>query len=238
MVLNKIDVLILCGGLGKRLREATGETPKVLAMIDRRPFLDILLEYLYHQGFRRVILCAGYKAAAIAHYYHDRNNDLAIEFSNEYEPLGTGGAIRHARRLIKSSPFFVLNGDSFCPIDFKEFFDFYLSKKALASAAISRAADQSDFGTITIDENQKIVNFKEKTDQPHSKYVNAGAYCFRKDIFRFMPQRQYFSLENDFFPRLGGKKFYGFITPKRFIDIGTPKRYQKAKQFFRKAGWD
>ena len=232
--LKTIDVVILCGGLGKRLRPAVGESPKVMATIDAHPFLDFLLDYMDGQGFRRVILCTGYKAEMIEDYYDHRKTDLTIEYSREEEPLDTGGAIKHAQALIRSNPFVVMNGDSFCPVHFDKLLNFHRTKKACASIVVAKADDKGDFGSIALDDSGKIAGFKEKIKGDGPAYVNAGVYCFANDIFERMPRKSKFSLEHDFFPSLVANEFYGFTVEEKFMDIGTPQRLAKAKRFFKK----
>ena len=233
--LKTIDALILCGGLGTRLRSKIGDSQKVMTAMDDRPFLDILLDDIFSQGLKRVVLCTGYQADTIEQYYRSKDFKISIEFSREKEPLGTGGAVENAKGFVKSNPFLVFNGDSFCKIDFRKLLEFHATSKARASIVISKVSDHRDFGSITIDAFQKITGFKEKTNESSRGYANCGIYCFNRDIFNLMPQEKKFSIEHDFFPKLVSLKFYGFVTESNFIDIGTPKRYEKAKQFFRKA---
>ena len=160
--LSKIDAAILCGGLGKRLRGEIGESQKVMAKIGRDPFLDILLQDLAQQGFKRFILMTGYKAESLEEYYRTNKFGVTIKFSREPKPLGTGGALKNARGLIRSDPFVCLNGDSLCSLDYQEFFDFYSAKKADAALVLSKVEDNQDFGTITLDRAQRIISFQEK----------------------------------------------------------------------------
>ena len=237
MNLNNIDVAILCGGLGKRLRGEIGESQKVMAKIGDEPFLDVLLKALARCGFKRFILMTGYKAETIEEYYRTNNFGITIEFSREKEPLGTGGALKHAKDLIHSDPFVCMNGDSLCSLDYQEFLNFYSTKKAGAALVLSKVEDQQDFGTISIDAVQRIVSFQEKQTTKafggdsfdSSSYVNAGVYCFSKKVFDWMPAAEKFMLETDFFPKIVDKVIYGFITQQNFLDIGTPERFRKAQ---------
>ncbi len=228
--MRNTDAVILCGGLGKRLRPVVADAPKVLARVNDRPFLDILIGHLKGQGITRPILCTGYKAGQIEEYYRENNQGLSFEFSREGRPLGTGGALKNARHFIRSDPFFVFNGDSFCEIDLNAFLDFHKSKLARASIAISRGTQGSDFGGITLDDSVRVTGFREKEKETAPRYVNAGIYCLNEDIFSFMPDDEAFSLEYDFFPGLVGKGFYGFCVSREFYDIGTPQRYEDAKE--------
>ena len=224
---NKIDCIILCGGLGKRLRGVLGRRQKVLAQVGGRPFLDLILNSLKKQGCRRVILCTGYQAKHVEAYYTKNNLDLEIVFSQEGRPLGTGGAIKHARPFIRTNPFLVFNGDSFCPVDLKKFLHFHKTRKSFVSVVIAPAAAKKDYGSVAIDGLGQIISFSEKRMNVKTKFVNAGIYCFDRRVFRQFPRKNKFSIEYDFFEKLGHRKVYGFPIRKRFVDIGTPERLNK-----------
>lgn len=231
--LNHIDALVLCGGLGKRLRPVVGETQKVMAEVGGVPFLDLILDYLGKEGLRRAVLCAGFQAEQLQAHYKSKKTNLAVDFSIEKEPLGTGGAVKNAKGFIKSDPFFVFNGDSFCRLVLKNFLEFHKSRAAIASVAVSKVNNAGDFGSMTMDASGKITAFDEKLKST-AGYVNAGVYCFDKKIFDFMPDQAVFSIEKDFFPGLTGRPFFGFVTKEVFYDIGTPERYQTAQEKLRK----
>ncbi len=229
-MLSKTDAVILCGGQGKRLQPVVSTTSKVMADVSGRPFLDILITHLKKQGIRRVILCTGHKAEQVEDYYRKNPQGLTFEFSRESDPLGTGGALKNAWYFIESEPFLVFNGDSFCAVDLDALLDFHQSKFARASVVISRAQDVSAFGNIFLDDDVKVVKFREKDPGQGGHGVNAGVYCFNEDILLSMPDTKRFSLEQDVFPALVGKGFYGFCVDQQFYDIGTPERYEAARQ--------
>lgn len=210
-----------------------------MAKVGNAPFMDLLLQYLGKQGFREVILCTGYQADAVEEYYRKNQFGLTIRFSREHEPLGTGGALRQAKGLIKEAIFFALNGDSFCPVDFTALLDFHLAKKAAASLVVAPVQKTTDYGRIQIDAQKRITAFEEKKIQPaNSKkpsviYASAGIYCFKKTIFDLMPGEK-FSLEKDFFPQLTGQGLFGFESKDAFYDIGTPERYKSASAALKK----
>ncbi len=224
-----VDFFVLCGGLGTRLRAVTGETPKVMAEVQGEPFLDFLIRYLARQGVRRVILCAGYKAESLQAHYRKKFKDMDLMFSIEREPLGTGGAFKNAEHLVKSDVVFGLNGDCFTPVKYPEMFAFHQSKKALATLVGVRVEGNRDFGTIVMNGQDEIVAFKEKFETKEVQYISAGVYCFHRSIFNHMPKGK-FSIEYDLFPKLIGQKFFGYKVDAPFIDIGTPERFEWAKQ--------
>ena len=224
--LKSVDALILCGGLGTRLRSEIGDTQKVMAEVDGRPFLDFNIELLRNQGVERIILGTGFQSNQVEEYY--RKKDKSLIFSSEKSPLGTGGAIKNAQTLINSNPFFVLNGDSFCQTDLKAILDFHQKNKALATVVLSKVIDSRDYGRVVIDDRGEILNFNEK-EECREGYVNAGIYCLDQKIFSLMPKETKFSLEHDCFSQWIGQSFYGFVVDQEFYDIGTPERYQKIK---------
>ncbi len=234
--LAKIDVVILCGGLGTRLRSTIGESQKTMAAVGEEPFLSKILKYLHGQGFRRVILAVGYHADQVEKYYRENNLGLTIEFSKEDTPLGTGGAIKHARSFVKSNQIFVMNGDCFCALDYAAFLQFHLAQKSAATLSVAHIPDSRDYGTIILGENDLIKGFEEKKDVPGGGLVNVGVYCFNKKILDLMPSAK-FSIERDFFPLLPvtlGERFKGFVVENEFLDIGTPDRYSRAEEIIRK----
>jgi NDP-sugar pyrophosphorylase family protein len=231
------DAVVLCGGLGTRLRSTIGETQKAMARMGERPFLDLILLFLKNAGFRRVVLSTGYQAQEVEAYYRKDSLGLTIDFSREKTPLGTGGAVKHVRPLVNSDPFIVLNGDSFCPLDYSAFFQFHQDRNALATIAVSKVCDPKDFGAVLMGDDQRIREFREKPQDAKGEkgksqqgYVNAGIYCLAQGSFAFMPPAPCFSIEKEFFPRILREPCYGFPVPQTFMDIGTPERYREAQQ--------
>jgi NDP-sugar pyrophosphorylase family protein len=232
---SEVDVVILCGGLGKRLRPVVFSQPKVLAKIGERTFLDILIDNLLLYGFKNIILSIGYLKEQIKKHY-DKKYDYKITFSEEEEPLGTGGALKKAKTLIRSNPFMVMNGDSICNVNFRSFIDFHVEKKALLSIVLVRSKTAEDYGSVTLDDSHRITDFNEKVagGSRNENIINAGVYLMETDIFSYMPEQNTFSLEYDLFSKIINNRCYGFLTESEFIDIGTPERYENAKDMYGK----
>jgi len=226
-----IDVVILAGGLGKRMRSIVDDRPKPMATIRGRPFLDILIDDLTRQGLRRLILCVGHRGDQIVAHLRSRT-DVEFVFSEENIPLGTGGAIRHAAHLVHSDSFLALNGDSLCRIDYERFLAFHRERNSTASIVVAAARGRSDGGTVELAEDARIVRFREKASGANTAltYMNAGIYLLRKDLPTSWLQSDPFSLEHDVFPELvSGKNCYGFVVDAEVVDIGTPERYVEAQ---------
>lgn len=225
-----IDVIILCGGMGTRLQGVLDDKPKPMADFQNRPFLDLLIDYVGNFGFRRFILCSGYKGNLIKEYFEKKEDGKTYVISQETSPLGTAGAIKHAELLIKSDVFLTMNGDSFCPIDLNSFLKFHCSKNALASASLAPMEDARDFGGVTLGENDEIIHFNEKADTYPSGWVNAGIYLFNKNVLNHIQSGKQVSLEQEVFPTLMGKGLFGFTSRSQLLDIGTPERLELARK--------
>ncbi|TAN40171.1 MAG: galactokinase [Nitrospirae bacterium] len=226
--LAEIDVLILCGGIGSRLKPAVSDRPKPMAEISDRPFLDILIDHVSGFGFSRFILCTGYMKDSISGYYRNKTAPVEIVFSEEEMALGTGGALRNAEGHIKSRSFIVMNGDSFCPMNYREFTEFHFARKSVISLALSYVSDASEYGIVECDSSFRVTSFSEKGKKKEG-LVNTGIYLMERQVLSRIPAGRAYSLEYDLFPSYIGQGFYGYTTGEGFIDIGTPERYDKAR---------
>ncbi len=232
--LNETDVVILCGGPGTRLGAITKDIPKPMAMIGNRPFLDILIQHVSSFGFKRFVLCVGYKKEAIEDHFRTYKSDIKVVFSEERDGnlLGTAGAVKNAEKAVESDTFLVMNGDSFTDIDLGRFLEFHDKKRAVASLALTKAVKRGDTGLVRMGERDEIVTFSEKDEIADAAYMNMGVYFFNSAVFRHIPAEARFSLEYDLFPLMTGKGIYGYVVNAEVIDIGTPERLEKAKAFF------
>lgn len=226
------DVIVLCGGLGMRLREVVSDRPKVLAEVGGQPFLSLLLDEVRAQGFPRIILCVGYGGHLVRKQF--RTVVPPLIFSEETEPLGTGGAVKKALPLVRSEDFLVLNGDTFCPLPLPRFLAFHRARRATISLALSRST-RSDGGVVVLDAEGRVTDFKEKAGSAADSFLNAGVYIARKEVAAFFPPASAFSLEHDVFPSVARSfSCFGFVTDREALDIGTPERYHEAVRRFNK----
>ncbi len=230
--LSDITVAILAGGLGKRLRSKVFDRPKLLAEVGNTPFLQKLLDQLDSAGFKNIMLCIGYLGNQIKEKFCNHYRNLDLLYSQEHIPLGTGGALRLTLPLLESENVLVMNGDSFCDVDFEKFWQFHVSKNSKASLVVTSVSDASRFGQVKLRGDHRIIGFEEKNEQKKAGLINAGIYLIDKNLIKEIPQKKLVSIEKDVFPNWIGKAFYGYRCNHNFIDIGTPESYAQAEQFF------
>ena len=223
-----MDVIILAGGMGTRLREVVSDVPKPMAAIKGKPFLEYLLNWLSdYSSVRRFILAVGYKSEVIVNYFGQSFNQIPIVYVNEHEPLGTGGAILNALKTCDSDNVLIINGDTYFPIDINRFEEFHQSNKKPISGALKKMKDFDRYGTVEILQDS-IVKFNEKT-YCEEGLINGGIYIVNKN---WLEQEKYpskFSFEKDVLEKNANKGLLaGKIFEDVFVDIGIPEDYNKA----------
>ena len=229
--LSGLTVAVLAGGLGTRLRSVVADRPKVLAEIHGRPFLGYLLDQLAAAGCRCLILCTGYLGEQISRVFGNSYGPLEIRYSQEQEPRGTGGALKLAVESFNSDPVLVMNGDSYCGIDLKAFWNWHCQQPATASIALTRVIRNKRYGSVKLDSGDRIVEFSEKKTGGEG-WINAGIYFLSQEVLQSIPQTGSISLERDIFPHWVGRGLYGYRGAAPFLDIGIPEDFAAAENFF------
>ena len=232
--LRNIDVVILAGGFGTRLRPVFSDRPKVLAPINGVPFLKCYLEWLRGFGARKIILSLGHLAEMVQDFVKNENwNGLEIAANVETTPLGTGGAVRACLPLIQTETALVANGDSVTRLDLGRFVEFHRRKNARLSMVLTHQPQVSSSGLVETGANDAVVSFTEKPRGATSGgYINAGLYLMQRATIEEIPADKPVSIEKDIFPKFCGRGFFAMKGEFPFIDIGTPESYQRAGDFF------
>lgn len=227
-----MEAIILAGGLGTRLRSVIGEMPKPMAEVAGRPFLEYQLDYLVTQGVTRVVLAIGYQADVIKAHFGDRYKSMEVVYSVEEELLGTGGAIQQALSYCTAPQVFVLNGDSFFRLELSEMLKQHQGGGAPVSVAIKQMHDCSRYGTVELNDEDKVTAFFEKQELI-DRYINTGLYCVDADLFEHQEYPKKFSFEKAYLElQATHGQLKAFKASGYFIDIGIPSDYAKAEEYF------
>ena len=224
-----MQVVVLAGGVGSRLRPWTNSIPKPLLPMLDRTLLEQVIYSVPTKLVDEVIVAGGYKVEMIKSYFNSVDCDFDVTIVNETEPLGTGGALGNCRDVV-SGTFACFNGDIISSLDVGELLALHKSNGGIGSLGLWQVDDPTRFGIVGLDNKNKITKFKEKPKptEVFSNLINAGSYIFEQDIFDFMPHGKH-SLERDVFPKLAehqqlnGMQFTGY-----FIDAGTRQSWSNA----------
>lgn len=225
-----MKAFVLAGGLGTRLKPRFGDLPKPLAPLGGRPFLVRQMEWLRGRGVTRAVVLAGYGADQVREALGDGAAlGMAIEYSVEAEPLGTGGALKLAEAFV-DGPALVVNGDTLGECDPWTLERDRWELGATGAVALYRVADARSRGRVEHAEG-RVGRFVEKDpDFEGPAWVNGGQYAFSPALWRHLPAGAS-SLERDVLPGLAAKGLLaGSEVEGRFWDIGTPEDHGRAER--------
>ncbi|HEY1187158.1 MAG TPA: nucleotidyltransferase family protein [Gemmata sp.] len=224
-----LPVIVLCGGLGTRLRPAVADRPKALAPVGAgRPFLEVQLELLRARGARRFVLCVGHMADQIEGAFGDGAAlGVRIDYVRDGETLlGTAGALKRAERFFAPAAL-VVNGDTYMDVDLARVSRTHSSSRAtgaVATLTLAHVPDASRYGAIEFD-GDRVTHFREKEPGAgQGGWVNAGVYLIERALLDRVPAGVAVSLERDVFPAAlrDGLALAAFPQEATFHDIGTP----------------
>ena len=219
---------MLAGGLGTRLRGVVSDVPKPMAPVRGRPFLAFVLDRLVDAGFTAVVFAAGYRHEALRAYFGTDYRSLALTYSVEVEPLGTGGAIRLAWEHIRARDAFVLNGDTYLELDFGAMLAAHAGEQAELTMAICHVPDAARYGSLDIIDD-RVRGFLEK-GRSGPGWINAGTYLLAPALRNRLPSDRAFSFEHVLARKVAGIRPQVFRCSGRFVDIGTPEDYAQAER--------
>jgi len=201
-----MNVIILCGGLGTRLREETEFRPKPLVDVGGRPILWHILKLYAHHGFRDFVLCLGYRGNMIKEYflnYEAMNNDFTIclgrqnhiiyhdahkeqDFHVTLADTGletmTGGRVKRVEKYIDGDTFMVTYGDGVADLDIKALVEYHRCHGKLATMTTVRP--HSYYGLLDLDTNGTVVRFREKPQM--DDWINVGFFVFDRKVFNYL----------------------------------------------------
>ena len=221
-----MEIIILSGGLGTRLRSVVKDIPKTMAIVNNKPFLERTFDYLQKFDITKAVLAVGYKKEYIEEYFGNKYKNIDIIYSEEKESLGTGGAVKKALKKCSDENILVINGDIYANVNLQEMMEKHLKSNKDITIAVKEMKNVERFGTVKI-EDDRIVNFIEKK-HIEKGYINIGYYIIKKNVFDGKIDLDKFSLEKDFFEKYAKIDNFGaYKYTGEFVDIGIPEDYNK-----------
>ena len=226
-----MEAILLVGGLGTRLRPLTDNVPKPMLPVAGVPLVVHQIARARAAGVDHVVLATSYRAAEFSDALGNGSAlGVHIDYAEEDEPLGTGGAIRHAAAHFESTgdePILVFNGDIIDGHDIAGQVAAHRAADADVTLYLTRVDDARAYGCVPTDEAGRVVAFLEKMPEPISDQINAGCYVFRRSVIDSIPPGRPVSVERETFPGLlaAGRMVLGFVDDAYWRDLGTPQAY-------------
>lgn len=227
-----MEVIILAGGQGTRLRSVVQDIPKCLAPVAGRPFLGYMLDYLSAYPVDHVVFSVGYLKEQVMSYVQAHSWPFSYDFAVEDTPLGTGGGIRLALEKCHGERVFVFNGDTFFPLPLDA-----VPFAGPVTVALKPMKAFSRYGAVTVIPSGRsesrvshtITAFREKA-YCEEGLINAGVYAIDRTKLHLEALPARFSFEKDVLePMAAARELQGWPVESYFIDIGIPEDYDKAQ---------
>jgi len=225
-----MKAVILAGGLGTRLKPFTEVIPKPLLPIGEKSVLEIQIERLKKFGFDEIFLATNYKSEYIEGFFGDGSRyGVKLIISKEEKPLGTAGPILLLEKQL-TEPFIVMNGDILSLVDFSNLYKFALQRDSLLTLSIKKEITPYAFGNIFF-EGDRVTGIQEKQDIV--RYILAGIYVMKPEIFKYFPQSEYFGMDNLILKILAeNEKVTKYDLKEYWLDIGRLNDYEKAQNIY------
>lgn len=237
--------MILAGGEGTRLRPLTYNLPKPLVYVDNLPSIEYIIKFLYYFGIREFAINISYKPECIEEYietvFNKKFKDAKLFVLKEERLSGTAGPVKKLQNFFEKENFIVIGCDDIFDFDLEVLIQEHLSKSAVATIALFKVDDPSEYGVAVIDEQNNIKGFQEKPKQnPISYLANTGVYLFSYKIFDYILSEEFYDFGTQVFNNLlnDKAKFIGidvanypkFLKKSYWIDIGNIKTYFRANK--------
>jgi mannose-1-phosphate guanylyltransferase len=229
-----MKAMVLAAGKGTRLFPLTGEIPKPMAPVVGKPIIQHIFELLAGTGIEEVHVNVHYLADAILDVYGSTTsvNGTDIHITREDRLMGTAGSVKRIADHFDET-FVVIMGDALTDVDVREVVAFHKERGALATLALMRVPDTSQYGVVELDAAQNIVGFQEKPNfgEAVSNLANTGIYVLEPEALDYIPKGTFFDFAEDVFPRLleAGEKLVGYEDSFYWSDIGTLEAYRAAQ---------
>lgn len=222
------QAVILAGGQGVEMRPLTYEVPKALIPVGGKPVVEYALESLRDSGVRDIIIAIGHLGEKIKEALGNGSKyGVRLTYSEEGKDLGSAGALKHARGLLHTEPFVVMNGDILADINLNEVVGFHKDKDYMATMVLTVTPDVHGYGMVQM-RGERVVKFLKKDSEESSQLVNAGVYVFNENVMDTIENSGVRDFE-DLFPILAEEgQLAGFIFEGHWFEVSTPKNYERA----------
>ena len=231
-----LKALLLCAGLGTRLRPITNNTPKCLVEINNRPILEYWLLQLEKVGCEAVLINTHYLNEKVSEYIAQRKkSNMRIEVRYEKSLLGTAGTLIENEFFFENSTIALIHSDNMTSFNLNNLLEAHKTRPVsclLTMLAFTTDSPQN-CGIVITDKKNILKGFFEKVDNPPSNIANGAIYIFDNELLHILVKKySYFTdFSNQVIPIFIDRIFVHH-TKETLIDIGTPNNLRKARELF------
>ncbi|MBU4184746.1 MAG: D-glycero-beta-D-manno-heptose 1,7-bisphosphate 7-phosphatase [Proteobacteria bacterium] len=217
--------------MGTRLRPLTYTTPKPMALVNNRPFLEHLIESLKQNGIPEIVLLLGYLYEKIVNHFGDGSNyGVNIKYSIGDVSFETGKRIKNAESLIQDH-FLLMYCDNYWPLNLERLMDFHNKRETAATVTVYTNKDGITRNNIYVDEKGYVVKYDKSRKNKNLNGVEIGFFIIDKKVLDLMPDNN-FSFEKVILSQLIEEhQLAGYLTDHKYYSIGSPERLLLTEKF-------
>jgi len=220
----------MAAGLGTRLRPLTYEVPKPMVPVANRPVMEHILALLRRHGLGEVIANLHWFPDTIRDHFGDGAGlGVALTYRYEDELLGTAGGVRNVAEFFGDEPFLVMAADALTDIDLAALRAAHEAHDGIATLAVKRVADVSEFGVVITGSDGRVQGFQEKPDRAEalSDLASCMIYVLEREIFDYFPDERVVDFALDVFPALleNDVPFHVHEIDSYWNDVGSLPEY-------------
>lgn len=226
-----MQMVILAGGLGTRMRKHALDIPKSMIRILGKPFLQYQIELLRERGILRIVLCIGHLGDQIKAYFGSGEAfNVNIQYSEEGEELlGTGGALKKAEPFLDDN-FFLMWGDSYLILDYQDIWKTFFKTPCDGLMVIYKNHNQRVKSNV-VAKNGRVVLYDKWHSNPDMIYIDNGLSVLDKILLDEIPPQTVFMVEKVFEKWSRQGRLAAYETGQRFYEIGSPSGLKEFEAF-------
>ncbi len=223
--------MVLCGGLGTRLRPYTLFLPKPMLPVGPKPILEHIVDWLRDNGITEIVIATGYLGRMIETYFgNGKDFGVSIQYARSDRPMGHAGQLKSAEALLPET-FVCLYGDAILDFDLRKLLEFHERKSAFITMALMKHETQMKYGVIETDPEGRISLWREKPK--FESEINVGCYAIEKRFLDYIPRGQVYGMKEALEAAMKDKEaVYALRVKGTFTDIGDRSAHKEADRAY------
>ena len=238
-----MQAIIVAGGYGSRMGELYKDVPKSMLLINKKPLLEHQILQLRKFGIIDITILLHFQAKKIKEYFKTGINwGVNLKYCLERTPLGTAGALKHAKPLLEKEDFLVIYGDKMFNLNLTKLAECHKKKGGIATIVVHPTTHLKDSDLFELDEENRIIEVHSKPhDRDYHNIANASIYVLSPKVLEYIQKGVKLDFAHDVLPMLASMNRYfpkekeqtfAYPTHEYIKDIGTPERYAEIQKDF------
>lgn len=231
-----MKAILLAAGLGTRLKPLTNYTPKCLIPVNGKPMLEYWLEIFNKYKITDVLINLNHLPELVSDFISKSNHNLKIDLVYESELLGSLGTLIKNKKFFNTEEnVFIIYADTLTSVNLEQMYVSHIKSNLPLTIGLFHANNPKSCGVVNLNENNIVIDFEEKPENPNSNLANAGIYILNTHYFNNLvfESKKILDIGYDLLPRLINY-MNGYVINDFIIDIGTHNNLNFANEYLSK----